>query len=1326
MILRAQSIALILQEKSSSSKKGNLTCNPTNIIATESASNTNTTIHSHVEKAWQDVVDFVIPLLSSQRHFNCKHDNINDNINTNTLHHLDNLYRVASKALIMASWMIKGYRPSKHISREHLELATSLLLPQESELQKSKRINVLSTIKSDHLQKDLEELTHAHQSGTYQLFIGQFVGSRDSNNSNQQYTSFVKTVTEHATSSISRDSSSASLTLDAIAEIRGAPYGTAFLQFLLCWSGLHRSPWPFVTITQARDIVKKARESLNLSLSSWGRNISFVEESLLRLGEADAEGGQIPGGFLNSASDIYRDLLKGIDQHLNGLGMVGRDDKTVQDEHRNRSHDHILELMKAHCLSCLSSIALSGNKSLMEEEVEKFKYNDFNTFLYEIAQYRANVSLNLLKDLQDRTTADSGTRDMQIEWKEETNFYIWHEKEAFATSLAFQLCRSRRLVAQSLLRAGNPSQAQKFLDDAVKESPFDYDAAFSLGAFSLQMALYEDHNNNHDIKAKDKKKAQIQLLKAAKLDSNMADPFALLGIWYELQNDRKRAVGCHSKALLIEPSHAVAGRGMLRLRSFRGASNICEAASNVISPENGWAWYALGRINAMDGLDDEAVLCYQQALRCQDTENSSKQILGIFYKLPCSTNQYLKGQQSHGNECSEIWSQLAGCYRILGKYSASLRAYSFANEYCSCNLPDSIICAWAHVELELGLYDDAARKFDDVLSNKGARRLSVQNAVFGFALCMAAIARRDLEEGKFGSSYSHIKVGAASLENMMISCEGQNRLNDSAPFGCALKLLGDLYSFCSNLPSSVFDLNECNEISSNGLQRAQNFKKEFVAQGESFFHRALLQAEAMSISICDEIEQKIIISSASCDLGTNLMLQARIICDTLNEGCGGDNTTMVDIPLQNKEVKKLLEKAKMYFEKAIDTYELSAQAWCGLGCVLCSTDPVLAQHAFCRAIQIDKSFEDAWSNIAMLYIEYGIDIASEEAIDALTQVSDTPLMWIGRGLLLEKAAKKEKKRKKEELFCQAADAYRTALQVGRNPQAKLGLSLTCRRLGISDEYSDNYTKVAHSMARKESYQNLAMYADSSDQYIDIVSKLQGIMLIEEGSVLQECGEMKAAEKIFIDGSKHILRKCGNEGISNSFTREDESSNHLTIKKKSSYPVDELKLMSTNFADKYFGQGDFKPFHNESIETSLPKPMPFSQREILENPDDGGKWLQFTKSLLTTWTGNEMEDNDNDFDIILSAISRAKAIFKNQVAGDDLSQPPNACLFSEALSLSTWIKNIGDYNDNDGDDCSEDTENVISLEQSFDLQKSLLLDPENRFARAYLTSNCPYS
>ena len=72
------------------------------------------------------------------------------------------------------------------------------------------------------------------------------------------------------------------------------------------------------------------------------------------------------------------------------------------------------------------------------------------------------------------------------------------------------------------------------------------------------------------------------------------------------------------------------------------------------------------------------------------------------------------------------------------------------------------------------------------------------------------------------------------------------------------------------------------------------------------------------------------------------------------------------------------------------------------------------------------------------------DDAAGEAFDCLTQIADTPLMWIGRGLAHEVLAGSEESLVDQDIhLMNAADAYRAALQVNQNTAALLGLRCAC-------------------------------------------------------------------------------------------------------------------------------------------------------------------------------------------------------------------------------------------------------------------------------------------
>ena len=363
---------------------------------------------------------------------------------------------------------------------------------------------------------------------------------------------------------------------------------------------------------------------------------------LLRLAKADVEC-QLPGGYIPEGEKLYVE----VSSVLNDFSC------DVQKE--------VTAILKAHCFCGLSRIALIGI--------------DDTTGVTQSADRYARVCLGVL----------------DISFEGDAILSEWRDPGFLRSSASFHVCAARQLVAESMLRESKPDEAKQFLEEAVKGSPLDYDAAFALGAFRLRLVFSQGNaSSDHE-----KKIAQTQLLKAAKLNTNKADPFALLGVWYEKQADAKRAIGCYSKALLLDSTHPVAGRGMLRMKPYKEIEHLCTAATSDTSPVNGWAWKALAKSKAMvEGDDEKAAICLQQALRSRDISASSSESLSFFF-----TNAHGDGCVP-SDECAETCAELAFCYRRLGKYSAFFRAYNSADEsFDRGMLPPSVLCAWAHGEL---------------------------------------------------------------------------------------------------------------------------------------------------------------------------------------------------------------------------------------------------------------------------------------------------------------------------------------------------------------------------------------------------------------------------------------------------------------------------------------------------------------------------------------------------------------------------------------------------------------------------------------------------
>jgi len=1070
--------------------------------------------------------------------------------------------------------------------------------------------------------------------------------------------------------------------------------GAPFLQLLLSWSGLHRSPWSFCTVTQARSIVRYAKESLELSSTAWGRAPTSLELIILRLAQADVEC-QLPGGYVPEGEALYRAALSSLEDTDSGIS------------------GNVVSVLESHCLCGLSKIALTGVESVTTSK----SADDY-----------ARECLDALAILsEDNTAAD-------------VTLFHWRGSNAFNSSVAFHICAARQLVAESMLRGSKQEDAYRFLEDAVRDAPFSYDAAFALGSFRLRMLLSQVSPSDTD-----RKMAQTQLLKAAKLNVKKADPFALLGLWYEVQNDGKRALGCHSKALILDPTHPVAGRGVLRMKSYKDIEHLCIAATSVTSPVNGWAWRAVGRGKAMGKGDDEsAAICFQQALRCRDIQAHTNENLGFFFRDPTVRDRDGGGL----GECGETWSDLAGCYRRLGKYSAALRAYTSADEVSSGGVPPDVLCAWAHVELELGLYDEAVAKFEAVLGGSESASLAV--ASYGHGTAMLALSRLHANEGKFGSALEHLQRGIKSVKSL-VEAKGQPAsLSSSA---CALKLLGDLYTFGSSLPASLFGKDEddandkldCCHHDDNTVS-----KLSFASKGGEAYTKAW-QTHKEREAKCDVSSDSSLLSAAALfDVGTSLLCQARILASSLGEGTGGGTkSSMLDMPSKCPGIRGRIDQCIEHFRKAIEMEETFAPAWCGLGSALCYKDTLLAQHCFCRALQIDKASPENWSNLGLVYADRGIVNASSEALDALTCVADTPFMWIGRALLLEDESVKVDESSllvsEESSLSRASDAYRAALQVANHPVALLGLSLTARRLGLSqlmEEQNAMYSESAHLASKRESHLALSVHLHLTGPYNVGSTALDSIHRSEVARDRFANGDGTTGEETLdlpnVDDTAKLLEQLSLDCVEQDDSEELKSCNGgvamATVLKQSNEAMGSVKSLAQTAASSSDVTATKEDASNGLASARLRARL---------HPDNGEYFLNFAKELAKEYTSLE-EPPASSRAIVSSAAEKASALLLDQAtnirmiaprrpitntsegklaAGSsvehDLSMHKNvvpkvvdADIVSESFALKAWLPVEEKEEDSECASASE----VASV---INIHRALLLDPENLLARGLL-------
>jgi len=547
------------------------------------------------------------------------------------------------------------------------------------------------------------------------------------------------------------------------------------------------------------------------------------------------------------------------------------------------------------------------------------------------------------------------------------------------------------------------------------------------------------------------------------------------------------------------------------------------------------------------------------------------------------------------------------------------------------------------------LFDDAAEKFDRVLRREESSEDSV--ASYGHAAALFSMAERDLMDGKAGSAFENVQ---RAIESCL----------QSIKFGCQFKLLGDLYSLGASFPPNVFaeDEDDVTESMHHVIRRQIGF----VSKGEGAFRRFL---ETQTFTGLGEEERLAIRSSISCDIAANVLLQAQIL-PSLRGSVEYDSRNNI-----SSEVDGLYERAADTYRMAIEENPIHAASWCGFGCAVLNKDPLLAQHSFCRCLQLEQMHPDAYANLGFLYTSRFAFDASRSTMEALTQVADTPMMWINCAFMLERQTAKrlgDVESKVDEDISRAADAYRASLQVMRHPEAQLGLSLTCQ---IRSTEGKNIGE----RNRKDAFSLMKEYMGASLNKRKVASAFEGVMCMEKGLQAEPNASWRSC--IVEDGDYLINKALANE----------ENTTCLNMKS-----LQKIKDQMRSEA------------HVEEQKSTTPMPTGERlQKQILLEPNRADLWLVMAKEAIAK----------DGVELALESVLRASFMMTEELTSQQLhpSAIVDASMISEAISLSVWLTKL---TMRDGENEKGNSEDLTP----FNLQRALLMDPGNTIARKCLYYN----
>jgi len=291
----------------------------------------------------------------------------------------------------------------------------------------------------------------------------------------------------------------------------------------------------------------------------------------------------------------------------------------------------------------------------------------------------------------------------------------------------------------------------------------------------------------------------------------------------------------------------------------------------------------------------------------------------------------------------------------------------------------------------------------------------------------------------------------------------------------------------------------------------------------------------------------------------------------------------------------------------------------------------------------------------------------------------------------------------------------------------------------------DYCNAAERMAKVESRASMSIYLQATGGQNMGAKILGDVMKVEEMTerFILNNGDMMVGGFVKDITTKLSQLKIDQKGIS--YDGEESLKKWKSID-KSSLALNDANELGHTAAKMTQSNMQFKK-NVQSLESEVDS-LSLARKLVHEHPDYGHLWLQFAKELAKEVTDEDCSTDesqkvfDSALDSAISAANKAYFLMHEEVANVRLLVPRrkaervdlglihqqherhhhfshkpvvpeavDAALVSECLALISWL------NEMQNDDNTEEDCNTIAT--SIELQRSLLLDPENTLARAGL-------
>ena len=324
---------------------------------------------------------------------------------------------------------------------------------------------------------------------------------------------------------------------------------------------------------------------------------------------------------------------------------------------------------------------------------------------------------------------------------------------------------------------------------------------------------------------------------------------------------------------------------------------------------------------------------------------------------------------------------------------------------------------------------------------------------------------------------------------------------------------------------------------------------------------------------------------------------------------------------------------------------------------------------------------DGYANVGFLYTNLQAFHASEETMNALTQVADTPMMWINRAFILERKAMaglKDDSSKSSQRVRQAADAYRAALQVLKQPDAVIGLAVTNRVIADGKEMKDALSNsLDYGMKRKESLVLMTEFLEASPHFREAASILCGVNFLEQATMHKR-----------FEWSDEILER-GQIMAKRALAQNKQI--------PSSLDIESIEKCLTDFSNNL---GKDKLGSSLSLDSSI-------QKKIMIDPSRPDLWLTLAKQLVARL---DQSSPTYKIDSAFQAAKRALDMLSETLTcphsiDGQIASFVSSEMVSESLGLVHCLKDF--------------KETGKTVADSFDLQRSLMMCPNSLLTREAL-------